>query len=106
MHKNLKLTSFWHHFRHQKTTSIKLEDFRKTKFPIFTSKSNYNVKTNKDSLCYLIGTLDGTRTRVAGVRGQRPRPLDDESITSQKARTIQLQIPLKNLQKLFLLCFV
>lgn len=45
-----------------------------------TDNFNYIYKTKKDSKCCPNGTLDGTRTRVTGVRGQCPRPLDDESI--------------------------
>ena len=47
--------------------------------------------------CFYVGSPNGTRTRVAGVRGQYPRPLDDGTFEWLGDEDSNLTRPMKSL---------
>ena len=49
-------------------------------FGIKKQKKGETSTTHLFLLDFSLGDLYGTRTRVTGVRGQRPRPLDEEAM--------------------------
>ncbi len=53
-------------------------------FRIPTDNANKKVRPKAD---FLIGSPDGIRTRVTGLKGQRPRPLDDGATDGMAHRT-------------------
>lgn len=52
---------------------------------------------------YATGTLYGNRTRVSALRGQCPRPLDEESL---KKLSISINLYLLNLKEILFFIFI